>query len=78
METTEGFYKLEGIDNLLFAPNFIEAPTFRLEASKKDIYTYPVEGWYWFKSIEDAHAFFGLPEPKQEIEEFNPYKRMIL
>jgi len=47
METTEGFYKLDG-ENWLYAPNFVYAPEFTLEKEFKDNYTYPMDGWSWY------------------------------
>lgn len=55
-----GFYKIED-KNLLFAPNFVFAPGFTLIGEEKDIYEFPVDGWYWFDSLNDANGFFGLP-----------------
>ena len=63
---TEGFYKLHK-DNLLHAPNFVESPTYALYKENKDDYTYPVDGWYWFESLEEAQNFFGI-EPEEESE----------
>jgi hypothetical protein len=53
-----GFYKLDG--DLLYGPNFVYGPTFELLAGNKDTYTYPVEGWYWFDTLEEACNHFGL------------------
>ena len=57
---TSGFYKFQ--DNELFhGPAFVYGPTFELLSSQKDIYTYPVDGWYWFDIEDDAKIFFGIP-----------------
>lgn len=53
-----GFYKLDG--DLLYGPNFVYGPTYELLASNKDTYTYPVEGWYWFDTLEEACNHFGV------------------
>ena len=58
-EDTSGFYKNDD-GNLLFAPNFVYAPTFALERELSKIYTYPVEGWYWFNTEYEANAHFGI------------------
>jgi hypothetical protein len=55
------FFKLED-NQLLEGPNFVESPNFVLVKEEKDTYTYPVEGWYWFDTIEEAQAFFNLPK----------------
>lgn len=54
------FYKLD--DGLLLeGPNAVYAPTFILLKEYKDTYEYPVEGWVWMDTEEQARAFFGLP-----------------
>jgi hypothetical protein len=57
----KGFYKFED-NNLFFAPNFIFAPTYELYAEMKNTYNYPIEGWYWFESKNDAIIFFNIEE----------------
>lgn len=47
------FYKLDN-KQLLIAPNFVKAPNYELDTELKDTYTYPVNGWYWFDTDEDA------------------------
>ena len=54
----EGFYKYS--DTLWYGPNFVESPTYVLYKEQKDIYSFPVDGWYWFNSLEEATTFFGL------------------
>lgn len=46
---------------LFEGPNAVYAPTFTLLKEDKDTYTYPVEGWIWFDTEEEARAYFGLP-----------------
>lgn len=58
---TAGFYKHES-GNLLYGPNFVLAPEYELRAETNGDHQYPVDGWYWFDSQEDAHAFFGIVE----------------
>ena len=57
---TSGFYKLFS-DFVAYAPNFVTAPGIELVRGAKDSYTYPVDGWYWFDSKQEAEAFFGIP-----------------
>lgn len=47
------FYKRDD-EQLLIAPNYVSGPNFQLEATLKDTYTYPVQGWYWFNTLDDA------------------------
>lgn len=61
---TSGFYKLDG--DLLYAPNFVLNADYEL---RKETYTenvYPVDGWHWFNSVEDANTYFNLPNKPTE------------
>jgi len=61
---TIGFYAtLE--EKLCYGPNFISTPNFELLKENKDDYQYPMDGWYWFDSEEEARIFFNLPEEEQ-------------
>lgn len=51
-------------DELQIAPNFVCAPTFTLLKEDKDTYTFPMDGWYWFDTTENACNFFNIdPTP---------------
>lgn len=50
---TSGFYKYEN-GELVHAPNFVCAPTFEIFREQKEQYDYPVQGWQWFESREEA------------------------
>lgn len=54
-----GFYKLDD-DQLLFGPNFVINMNYELLKENKDEYNYPVDGWYWFNSEEEAKLFFNI------------------
>jgi hypothetical protein len=62
---TSGFYKLENGTNLLHGPNFVEHKDWQLYKHLHETYEYPVDGWYWFNSKEEAHSFFNYTEPTQ-------------
>jgi hypothetical protein len=49
-------------DNILYeAPNFVSLPIgLDLTVDNKDEHTYPVEGWYWFDTEDQAKEFFGI------------------
>jgi len=47
------FYKRNG-EELMVAPNFVHAPDYSLTAETKDEHTYPVDGWYWFDTLDAA------------------------
>lgn len=49
------FYKREK-DELHVAPLFVAGPGFELTAESKYQHSYPVEGWYWFETLDEAMA----------------------
>ena len=54
-----GFYKLDG-EIVLHGPNFVFNANYELRAETKDNHEYPVDGWYWFDTEEDAYSFFNV------------------
>jgi len=58
---TAGFYKTEN-DTILYAPNIVEGDGYVLVAQDKDQYEYPIHGWTWFDSEEEAKEFFNLED----------------
>lgn len=54
---TSGFYNK---DFMLRAGKFVYGPGFELDKDLKDSYSYPVGGWYWFDSVEEASLFFEV------------------
>ena len=65
MEETQGFYKNDGI--LLYGPNFVLNANYELRKETKDDYSYPVDGWYWFDTRQEALDFFGIVEETDSI-----------
>ena len=61
MEDTQGFYKNDN-GTLLCGPNFVLNANYELKKETKDDHTYPVDGWYWFDSRQQALDFFGIIE----------------
>ena len=58
------FYKREN-DELLVAPNFVRGPGFELRAESHADHIYPVGGWYWFDTLDDAaYAALGAKPPQ--------------
>lgn len=53
----EGFYKIQN-EEILYAPNIIEGDGYVLITKNKEQYEYPIDGWYWFNSQEEATLFF--------------------
>ena len=73
---TSGFYTYSQTEQMMMCgPNFVLGPyeRFSLYRDKKDTYTYPVEGWYWFDSDEEAYKFFEI-EWTPETETFGLVK----
>jgi hypothetical protein len=69
-----GFYKNDN-GNLLRGPNFVLNANYHLTKETKDDHTYPVDGWYWFDTEEEAREFLGIPveEEESELDEYgNP------
>lgn len=54
-----GFYKLDG--DLLYGPNFVLNANYELRKETKDEHAYPIDGWYWFDTEEEARTYFELP-----------------
>jgi|688.fasta_scaffold836066_2 hypothetical protein len=53
-----GFYKKDETQ-ILFAPNIVEGANYVLVAEDKDTYDYPVDGWIWANSLDDAISYFA-------------------
>lgn len=58
------FYKLDGA--VLEAPNFVLNANYELRKETYDQNIYPIDGWHWFDTKEEAYAFFGVPLPAEE------------
>ena len=48
---------------LFYGPNYVLNIEFELYLENKDEYDYPVFGWYWFDSEDEAYAFFNIEKP---------------
>ena len=60
MENKSGFYKNDN-GNLLFGVNSVISKDYNLQRDKHEEYNYPVDGWYWFETEEEARDFLNLP-----------------
>ena len=70
---TSGFYKLEEDNNLQYAPNGVIS-TYELHRSLMDTYDFPIDGWYWFNTEDEARNFFNLPKKVEPTIEDEPFK----
>lgn len=53
-----GFYKFNG--TLMYAANWVRSPDYQLHINDRTTYSYPVDGWYWFDTLEEACIHFGI------------------
>ncbi len=70
MEEENGFYKLEvGVKrSLVLFSTHLESKNFTLDISLKDTYDYPVDGWIYFDTLDEACISFGA-DPEQFRED---------
>jgi hypothetical protein len=65
MSSTAGFYKYES-QTLHYGPNYVYDENYALVKEHIESYlagdVFPVDGWYWFDSREEALAYFGIVE----------------
>ena len=61
---TSGFYKLDG--TLLYGPKAVHNANYQLHSADHASYTYPVDGWHWFNTLEEACGFFEI-----DVEEYS-------
>lgn len=59
MNDTSGFYKMDS-GELLYGPNFVLNKDFELRRETHATHEYPVDGWSWFDSEDDAVTFFNI------------------
>lgn len=67
------FYSVER-ETLFKVEDNIFGPGYSLIIQDREIYEYPVYGWYWFDSDEEAETALGvkLPEPPEAPQEMPP------
>jgi len=53
------FYKLLEDGYLSSGPTVISAE-YELISDLHESYTYPIDGWYWFDTLEEANTFFNI------------------
>lgn len=63
MEIQQGFYKKDNTQ-LLFG-TMITGPDYMLLLDDKDNYTYPVDGWIYANSLDEAIQIFAQPIPTE-------------
>ena len=63
MDKSGFYYNEEG--NVIYGYNFVLNMDFNLYRESKNDYTYPVHGWHWFDSEEEAYKFFDKSFPEK-------------
>jgi hypothetical protein len=58
---TSGFYKFDR-NNLLYGKNFVLNSAYELRRETHDQHTYPIDGWKWFDSEEEARVHYNAPK----------------
>lgn len=53
-----GFYKYE--NPIMLHGTFVLDMNYELRLETKDEHQYPIDGWYWFDTEQEAYSFFGL------------------
>ena len=46
---------------------YVETPSAILMEITKDEHTYPIEGWYWFETLDDAITFYANKQDANSI-----------
>jgi hypothetical protein len=64
---SSGFYKNEN-NNMLYAPETVFGPYYFLNKDEFQNYTYPIDGWYYFNTENEAKDFFGLSNLEEQIQ----------
>ena len=67
MKYGEGFYQKNADNSVLYAPNAVCGQNFEIFKEMKASYEYPIHGWTWYDSGEEAFKAFGLEMPKDNI-----------
>lgn len=57
-QDTSGFYKQDQNGEIFFGPSAVYNKDYTLLRDEKDSFTYPVDGWFWFNTREEAENYF--------------------
>jgi len=67
MDDTSGFYKRDPGDILIFGRYFVLNANYHLKRDDHTQYEYPIDGWSWYETEEDARAALGFPTKLEEV-----------
>ena len=54
-----GFYKM--LDDRLIYGRTVINKDFDIRLTSKDLYSYPIDGWYYCEGLDDAEVLLGIP-----------------
>lgn len=54
------FYRIHNNEYLKKSEKYVFGPNFQLVADLHEQYKYPVEGWHWFETDEEASSSLGF------------------
>jgi hypothetical protein len=66
MDDTSGFYKRDPGGILLFGRYFVLNANYHLKRDDHASYDYPVDGWSWYDSEDEAREALGFPSKLEE------------
>jgi hypothetical protein len=49
-------------DGFLQSSLSVDGTNIHLVVIDKDTYQYPIQGWYWFDTLEEAKTFFNIQD----------------
>jgi YHS domain-containing protein len=55
------FFKLLENGDFTFG-QYVHSVDYMLVEESKDSYTYPIDGWYYFATEDEAKTFFGISD----------------
>lgn len=70
-QTTSGWYKQDPGGELLFGRFYVLNANYELHRHLADTYTYPIDGWSWYDSEEEARTALGIVDPPTAEETVN-------
>lgn len=53
------FFKLIDTNTLTYGP-YVQSENYLLLSDQHSTYQYPVDGWYWFDTEQEANTFFNI------------------
>ena len=62
---TDGFYRVDNETMLVCGRLYVLNQDYALYRDEKDTYEYPIDGWRWFDSEDEAYNYFNLEKPSE-------------